>query len=271
MRRIYRFGQKGSIAKRSEENCQKEHVLMSFGKPFVQKALLVGILFCVCLLPLWGQEGAPQGTGDQSKYLLNLMAYSDDPVEKQLMIQQLRQMIEQGDLTAEDEWTIQTLSRLSQQGAMLKSYDADGNLLNDNYFIRAEAVVLLGRLGGKQARDSLVSVLRNDMEAIVAAIAMESLLKADPDGSPMLMRELATAFYKHHYHTKDNTLAKSFLLTAAEYASRSDGKLLLPVLLRAVHAISLPSNSYVSPIRSRARSLLLEWIDQNYPLWDEIQ
>ena len=238
--------------------------------------IFAGMLFYFCMLPLLAQEGATnvgnqaQQLKAQRRYLLNLMAYSDDPVEKRLTIQQLSQMIDRGELTPEDEWTIKILSRLSQQGTMLKSYDADGNLLNDNYLIRSEAVVLLGKLGGKQARDSLISVLRNDIEALVAAIAMENLLKADPNGSPMLIHELAKAFYRHHYRTQDNTLAKSFLLTAAEYAARSDGKLLLPVLLRAVHAISLPSNAYISSMRGRARSLILEWVDENYPSWNEI-
>ena len=223
----------------------------------------------------FAQEGAGQNETwlpqDQRSYLLNLIAYSEDPVEKRLTLQQLDQMIEQGDLGPDDEWGIKILSRLSQQGAMLKSYDAEGNLLNDNYLVRAEASVLLGKLGGERARNILISILRNDTDTAVVSIAMESLLKAAPDGSPMLIRELATAFYKHHYRTQDNTLAKSFLITAAEYAARSDGKLLLPILLRAVHAINLPSSSYISAMRSRARSLILEWIDQNYPSWEQIQ
>lgn len=272
---LQNFMRKYFVKNASQRHVRGRQCQQTRRKPF---GLFAGMLFAFCALPSWNWAVAAQNAdneaqqlGDQRRYLLNLMAYSDDPVEKRLTIQKLNQMIEQGDLTPEDEWTMKTLSRLSQQGAMLKSYDAEGNLLNDSYSIRAEAVVLLGKLGGKQARDSLISVLRNDEEAVVAAIAMESLLKADPDGSPMLMREIATAFYEHHYRAQDNTLAKSFLLTAAEYAARSAGKLLLPILLQAVHAISLPSNSYISPMRSRARSLLLEWVEQNYPLWDEVQ
>ncbi len=207
----------------------------------------------------------------QRSYLLNLMVYSDDPGEKPLALQRLSQLIDSGQLQQDDELTINTLLRLAQQGTAQKNYDNDGNLTNNNFLVRAAACNLMGKLGGNIVKASLVSIMESDNEPTIVAIAMENILKIDPQGSPTLIENIVSNFYKYHYTNRDNALANTFIYVAAAYAANSDGKLLSPALLQAVHDVSLPSNSYTTAIRTKARSLILNWSGASYPKYEDAQ
>ncbi|WGK69670.1 hypothetical protein P0082_02060 [Candidatus Haliotispira prima] len=243
------------------------------------------LLFLSLLLPTTfleaqdteGEKNATAPTEDeireqqQQNYLLNLIVYSDDLAEKRLSIQRLGQLVDQGKLKPDDRLTLSALMNLAQQGTIQKSYDTHGNLINDYYLVRADACNLLGKLGGKIARAGLLSIINNDVEPAVVAIAMENLVMVAPEGNPGIIGNIVDTFYKYHYTNRDNSLANSFLLVASKYAASSDGKLLSPFMLQAVHDISLPGNSYMAQLRAKARTLLLGWLGADYPIWNEIK
>ena len=211
----------------------------------------------------------------QRSYLLNLMVYSDDPDEKRLAIQRLGKLIDKGVLAQDDFLTINALTRLAQQGAISRIYDKYGNLTNDNFEVRSAACNLLGKLGGEIALARLVSIMSGDTEPSIVAVAMENLVKVDPKGNPTVIEIMVDTFYKYHYTERDNTLAASFLIVSSQYAANSEGRLLTTELLQAVHDVNLPESAYTTPVRSKARSLILKWIGGDYPrlqtIFDQVQ
>ncbi len=208
---------------------------------------------------------------EQRAYLLNLMSFSSDATEARLALQSLAQLVEDGQLSRDDSLLIEALTRLAQRGTALKIYDGKGNVLNNDYVVRSDACNFLGKLGGDRAVGGLIAVMQSDIEPVVVAVAMESLVKALPEGSPTLIRMLTEVFYSYHTSHQDNTLARSFLYAAAEYGANSNGKLLSPYLLQAVHDMSTPNSAYITSLRIKARSLILSWLRAEYPNWEDLQ
>ena len=111
----------------------------------MSRAIWVTALFLL-VAPLNAQQDELSAVDDDSpkfqrSYLLNLMIYSDDPAEKRLAIQQLEQLIETGTLSQDDRLTIDMLVRLALQGVSQKSYDTNGNLVNNNFIFGLTSVI----------------------------------------------------------------------------------------------------------------------------------
>lgn len=230
---------------------------------------LSGLIVLLAVFQLSAQnENSPSASGGVSenqavqnrKYLLSVLTQSNDRDEKILAVQQFRRMAQNGSIKQGDESLFRLLNDLLSHGVSNKRYDKQFNLLNSNVLIRMEICRLLGDIGGTSAKEILLKAIQRDSDPTLLAIAVESLRKADPDGDARTVTILADTFTRHHYVRKDNTLANSFLTTISEYVINTNGELLIPAVSDALHLISLDGSSYMSAVRTRGRSMLLDWL-----------
>lgn len=224
---------------------------------------LVLLLSCF-VLPLWGQAAADQAPEDSFAQkrvaLLNLLVYSDDMTEKLLALQELENLMKSGRIRQDDEELIHTVLTLARQGSGVRLYDSELNVTNNNVVLRIQACNLLAIIGGPLALNSLLSVMNNDPDPTLVAIAMEELAKIDADNSSIVLDYIVNVFIKFHNLNKSNTLADSFLKAVDSYVQRTNGEAINPRVSMAVHLINLPSSSYGTIVRVRARDMILNWI-----------
>ena len=89
-----------------------------------------------------------------------------------------------GDYTVKDTKLVDVVRYLSEEGSIRQEYE-NNLLVNDFPDVRRNACILLGKIGGEQAREALINVLAYDTSYMVKAEACNSLalIKDDPTGS----------------------------------------------------------------------------------------
>ena len=218
------------------------------------------VLFIITIVPVFAQE--EDGSQEvvqaeqtiEERYLnqdleLQIMrsqALANDREMKRLALQSIRSMVEDGIQSAKVH---AILNSLATEG-VARQVRTNGAVINNFPEIRREATELLGRVGGEQAKNSLLRIVRDDPEPMVLAEAAYSLgkigLNEDNQVSDYLtqtlIRENASA-------TPDNNLAYS-LIISLERLSEKNGGLPDPEVLGTL--LETASSPYIRTVRRRA-------------------
>jgi hypothetical protein len=104
-------------------------------------------------------------------------------IPKLHVIDNITTEIDSGYYTKDDAKLVDVVRYLSEEGSMRQEYE-DNRLVNDFPDVRRNACILLGKIGGDQAREALINVLAYDDNYMVKAEACNSLalIKDDPSG-----------------------------------------------------------------------------------------
>ena len=114
-------------------------------------------------------------------------------IPKLHVIRNITEEIEDGYYTAKDTKLVDVVRYLSEEGTIRQEYE-NNRLINDFPDVRRDACILLGKIGGEQARASLIEVLAYDTSYMVKAEACNALalIKDDPTG--MVLRTIVFVY-----------------------------------------------------------------------------
>ncbi len=192
--------------------------------------------------------------------ILASQARSTDYENKLLALETIRKMHDNGTLQTSPE-TFQIVQLLATEGTSNQVRQA-GRVINNYPVVRKEAAALLGDIGGREAQQVLLTVIRDDPEPMVLAEAVYALGKVGPQGnSDMVVSHIVHALIRENARVSpDNNLALATLLSLqrlfeAGMEFEDPGQLRDTVGL----IIDISTNyRYITMVRDRARHLLAQ-------------
>jgi HEAT repeat protein len=232
------------------------------------KYITILILVLMIILPVAAQDGQSRDetqaertieelylSQDLELQIMRSQALANDRDLKRLALRNIRSMVEDGN---ESDGMYVILESLATEGTA-RQIRSEGAVINNFPEIRREATELLGRVGGEQAKQSLIRVIRDDPEPMVLAEAAYALgqigINEDNEVSDyltqVLMRENARA-------TPDNNLAFSLILSLERLSERNGG-LPDPEVLGAL--LETASSPYIRAVRRRAVEAIVNMRD----------
>ena len=168
-------------------------------------------------------------------------------------IRYLAEQLEAGAVAPRDPAAVEILSFLA-----LERYQheirRDGRLINDYPIVRAEAIRLLGAVGGDSARLTIRRVLTVEQDPYVLGVAVRAAaVSSDVPDQELFQRLTYLVGQMNARQTPDNSLAQAIVSSVLEMQQRL-GRIDDPDLFRAI--ISIAQGSYNYGIREQALDLI---------------
>lgn len=214
--------------------------------------------------PTWAQdeEGQDGGNGqgpatieelylsqDLELQILRSQALAPDRESKLLALQSIRDLVENGALSPEDDGAFVILRSLAGEGSF-REVRSGGRVVNNYPEIRREATALIAEIGGETAKDVLVRIAREDDEPMVLAEAVYGLggigINDNNEVSAQVVRVLQS---ENAAETPDNNLAFASILALEKLAAGAEPPIdpeIVSVLLETA------SSPYIRTVRRRA-------------------
>lgn len=183
---------------------------------------------------------------DLELQIMRSQARANDREMKELALRSIRDMVESGE-TPEGVYVI--LESLAAEGVG-RQVRSNGSVVNNFPEIRRQSAELLGQVGGEEAKDTLIGILRDDPESMVLAEAAYALgqigLNENNEVSDHMVQ---TLLRENSSPTPDNNLAFS-LIISLERLSERNGGLPDPEVLNVL--LETASSPYIRTVRRRA-------------------
>ncbi len=191
----------------------------------------------------------------QAIIALRAEAFAIDLDAKNRVLATLGQMYEENLLSPDDSPAMDLIAFLATE-----SYDfqvlREGRVINDFPMIRAEAVRLLGSVGGPAATATLERVLKHEDDTYVLAQTVTAVARAAPAPTPELLMTLTTLVGRMNaVRRPDNALAIAVINAVSDLHERSGG-IDDPDLFRAL--ISIAQGGYSTTVRRAAARVIDE-------------
>ncbi|MEX2443359.1 MAG: HEAT repeat domain-containing protein [Alkalispirochaeta sp.] len=224
--------------------------------------LLLMTVMLVAPAVVFGQNGdaddsdTPVATGrtieelylsqDLELQIMRSQARANDREMKELALRSIRDMVESGE-TPDGVYVI--LESLAAEGVG-RQVRSNGSIVNNFPEIRRQATELLGQVGGEEAKDTLVGILRDDPETMVLAEAAYALGQIGINENNEVSDYMVQALLRENSSpTPDNNLAFS-LIISLERLSEKNGGLPDPEVLNVL--LETASSPYIRTVRRRA-------------------
>jgi len=224
----------------------------------MKKTVLLSIFALLVVIPMiaGAQDREEETTGrtieelylsqDLEIQIMRSQALADDREMKLLALQSIRSMVEGGNV---NDGVYVILESLATEGSA-RQVRSNGAVINNFPEIRREATELLGQVGGEQAKNTLVRIMRDDPEPMVLAEAAYALgqigINENNEVSDSLVQ---TLIFENASATPDNNLAFAIIL-ALESLSEASGGLADPDVLSVL--LETASSPYIRTVRRRA-------------------
>jgi len=195
----------------------------------------------------------------QSQVKVKIIKAEADSIDrdmKVIAIQDIEEMIRDGQISQDDKQMVGILSSLGTEGISNQAIE-QGAVINDFPIVRKEACRLLGEIGGDYARDALVNVLISEPEPMVLSEAVVALSKVGPDEQGVVIAVLADAMRSQTALNKDNNFANAFILAVNNLAQNGNGLDDIRVF-EELTKIADPRSGYITVVRKKAFDLLKE-------------
>lgn len=195
----------------------------------------------------------------QSQVKVKIIKAEADSIDrdmKVIAIQDIEEMIRDGQISQDDKQMVGILSSLGTEGISNQVIE-QGAVINDFPIVRKEACRLLGEIGGDYARDALVNVLISEPEPMVLSEAVVALSKVGPDEQGVVIAVLADAMRSQTALNKDNNFANAFILAVNNLAQNGNGLDDIRVF-EELTKIADPRSGYITVVRKKAFDLLKE-------------
>ncbi len=186
---------------------------------------------------------------------LRAQAFAIDLDAKSRVLATLGQMHAEDQLSPDDSPALDLLAFLATE-----SYDfqirREGRVINDFPMIRADAVLLLGSIGGPAATATLERVLKHEEDAYVLSQAVTAVAQTASAPTPELLSTLTTLVTRMNAVARpDNALAIAVVNAVGDLHERSGG-IDDPDLFRAL--ISIAQGGYSTTVRRAAARVIDE-------------
>jgi len=188
--------------------------------------------------------------------VLKEQAFSDDRESKILVLSDLQQMIQAGDVAVEDVQIQFVLEYLSLEGTTMRILEGR-SVINNFPEVRRQAIQLLGEIGSDNSLTTIIAVLLRDEESMVRAEAAFALGEIGSKDQPVL-EALVVAVDRMDPVTPDNTFAFATIV-AFEKIARANSGISDPDAIRAL--VQLAQGNYFRKVRNRALQVLKDLRD----------
>lgn len=181
--------------------------------------------------------------------VLRTQAMSNSRETKLMALQNIRQMVEDKRLTADNRDIMLLLEAMAGEG-VFRVTRSDGAVANYFPDVRREAVQLLGKVGGKDAKNVLQKVALEDKEPMVLAEAVYAMaIMATSDDKDMLQYLTKVMQRNNARVAPDNNLAFASLLAIEKLSKKFKG-IADPELIGAL--LDTASGVYLKDVRMKA-------------------
>ncbi|MDR2747318.1 MAG: HEAT repeat domain-containing protein [Treponema sp.] len=224
------------------------------------------VLFFVFVSAAWSQNSEREMSVEESYLqesneikIIRDQARGDSEEQKLLALEFIKDAIGRGN----DREEIRTsLEYLATEGTVVMTRE-NGRIVNNHPLVRRQAVTYLGELGTKEARDTLVKILRADNESMVLAEAFKSLAKIGINEKDATVNEITTVV--RHYNALAANKPDEYLIYSAleayEQLAQANGGISDQYTLAAIADIMV--GPYQKKVRDRARDVLTKLFNNN--------
>jgi hypothetical protein len=192
-----------------------------------------------------------------NKQVIQSMATSSNPQLKSLLLDELAYDIESGKISAGDSASIETLKTVVLEG--LNSIDVTESsytkILPD---IKVKACRLLGAVGGDDAKNVLIELIKNEREPVVLAEAMRALGQLKITLSTYDFIIIANQIRTQDLKARDNYFASS-VISCVESLYETGQVFNQPDFLRSL--ILIAEGNYLKSVREYAWTVIEMLID----------
>ncbi len=229
---------------------------MKLSKGLIAVALF--LLLSVAVLVAQDDEGALTIeelylSSDIEIQLLRSQAVSDNRDSKVLALQTIRDMLDAGRLTADNQAVTVVLDALAGEGTGT-SVRSGGRVVNDFPEVRRQAVELLGRVGGEGSKDILFRVVKDDPEPMVLSEAIYALGRIGENTNMETTLYLADVLQRNTARVNpDNNMAFATLLSLEKLMDSEEG-IGDPRALEAL--LDVVGGNYIKSVRLKALSVI---------------
>jgi HEAT repeat protein len=129
-------------------------------------------------------------------------AKSGDRNQKILILDNILGEFDELKYSNKDKKLVELITYLSEEGSTRKEYE-NNRLVNDFPEVRRKACIILGKLGGDQARDALINILTNDHNPYVKAEALNALSEVKDNQNGDALRAIVYV-YRNSYKPDAN-------------------------------------------------------------------
>jgi hypothetical protein len=181
--------------------------------------------------------------------IIRSQAISPDREMKMLALQSIRSMVEDGSLGGDNPGLFVVLESLALEGTA-REVRSEGRITNNFPEVRRQAASLLGEVGGREARQVLVQILREDPEPMVLSEAVYALGDGDIEINDETLTYVVDVLSRSNTsETPDNNLAYAALLSLDKIAEKRGG-ISDPEILDAV--LNVATGRYIRTVRLKA-------------------
>jgi HEAT repeat protein len=181
--------------------------------------------------------------------IIRSQAISPDREMKLLALQSIRSMVEDGSLTEDNPGLFVVLESLALEGTG-RTVRSEGRIVNNYPEVRRQAANILGEVGGEQAREVLVQILREDPETMVLSEAVYALGSGDIENDERSLAYIVDVLDSQSTaEIPDNNLAYAAMLTVDKIAEKRGG-ISDPEILDAV--LNVATGRYIRTVRLKA-------------------
>ncbi len=189
--------------------------------------------------------------GDIEFQILSEKAFSSDRELKLDVLDEIETMIDEGNVDDPEKVEF-VLEYLGMEGTARRIRESN-RLVNYYPEVRRRAANLLGRLGGRRAKDALVSILLIDDEPMVQAESAYALGVIGMNEANEVVRALLYRLENEDPQMPDNNLAYAICLSMEKIAEANDG-IREPEAYRAL--VKIAQGTYIKTVRRKALQTL---------------
>jgi HEAT repeat protein len=186
-------------------------------------------------------------------------ARGDGEEQKLLALEFIKDAIERGN---DREEIRASLEYLATEGTIVITRE-NGRLVNNHPLVRRQAVAYLGELGTREAKDTLIKILKADNESMVLAEAFKSLAKIGMNEKDETVNEITTVV--RHYNALAANKPDEYLIYSAleayERLAQANNGISDQYTLGAISDIMV--GPYQKKVRDRARDVLTKLFNNN--------
>jgi hypothetical protein len=218
------------------------------------------VLISICALSVSGQQSGSEGELTiEEVYLQNAeiriireQALSEDRGMKLLALDNIQAMLDEGKLSTGAPDAHLILDYLAGEG-LIRMVRENQRLVNYYPEVRRRAAEILGQLGGEKSKDTLLNVLRSDIEPMVLAETVYALGKIGINENNQTSQIIAATLLAQDAVNPDDNFAFASLL-AFEKLADANGGLTDSTALEAV--VRMAQGNYNRTVKQKAFQVL---------------